>query len=122
MVVNKLSWDRVLVRVLYNFNVKDRMWVFSPVAMGRALVGLAPPKQSSNPPKLKYETVKSVEFLLNLNVNASMHKCKAPLLVTFWQWFYEFHKPSFAKVLGWKEVMRKIFAKYLLPSLVVVDV
>jgi len=43
------------------------------------LVGLIP-KQNSNPPKLKYETIKKVEFLSNIRMSSSpaQHKCKAP--------------------------------------------
>ena len=56
--------------------------LLSPVATGGvgALVGLAPPEQSSKPPNWNMKHYKSVEFLSIFRMSSSPNKRKAPLL------------------------------------------
>jgi len=59
---------------LYVANLRS---VPSPPGEG-ALVGLAPPKQSSKPPNWNMKHYKSEEFLSNFNIMPPLHERKAP--------------------------------------------
>jgi len=69
--------DEIPFRVKISISANERFISVYGYTQSR---GLSPPKQSTKPPKLKYETLSMVEFLSNF-------QWQDPLLKTFWRQF-----------------------------------